>query len=209
MRSLPSAITLGLLLASTLVFAAGTTDFEVRFPEKPKHETVDQVLNLASGQQATLSVQRLSVERDTGIYVVTYFDLPEALLKDAEAASPKAKPAEVRAKVAADFVKQTINGVAQSLGGRVEKTVRTRRDDGGEDVAFGGPLIGPDKKTRIGVFESRAILVPVKGTGRYSLYTVLSAVAPTEDDRKRAEAFVQSFTLRNAKSRAPGKDARP
>lgn len=196
-----SVCALGLLLAAANASAAGTTNFEVRFPEKPKRETVEQVLNLASGEPATLSVQRLSVERDTGIYVVTFFDIPEGLLKDAEAGSPNKKPAEVRAQVASDFVKQTINGVAESLGGRVKKTIRTRRDDGGEDVAFGGPLIGPDKKTHIGVFEARAVLVPLKGSNRYTLYTVLSAVAPTEEDRLRAEAFVKSFSLRTPKVR--------
>lgn len=170
--------------------------FEVGFPEKPKQETAEKVLQFASGKSPTLEVHRYSVERPSGIFVVTWFDVPSALFEDAAVYAHDATGKEAaRAKTAAKFVEATVTGVAGSLGGRVDRQTRVKRDDE-QEVSFGGPLLDSDKKTKVGVFEGRAILHYDRPSGRHVMYTVLAAAADSPVDHQRALSFVKSFTLK-------------
>ena len=191
-----------LLIASAVLLSAAAPSptpplaFEASFPERPKHEIAEKVLEYSSGKKPKLEIHRYSVEQDTGIFVVTWFDVPKEMFEDAATYSGNAVDQEkVREKTAADFVEETVKGVAGSLGGRVDKNARVKRDDRIE-AEFGGPLLGDDKKTTVGVFEGRAILVYGRSTRRHVMYTAVSATAADPASHQRATAFVQSFTLK-------------
>lgn len=200
--ALPIALFAHAALAGPKAPASAGPGFDVAFPEKPKQETVEQNLTFDYGRDIKLTVQRLSVEQDTGIFVVTYFEIPQSLFEDAELyAKTDAARFASRERTAQQFIQQTVDGVAKSLGGRIEKNANVKRD-GAREVAFGGPLVGPDQKTRVGWFEGRTILVGDPKTMKATLYTALAATADEEFDRKRALTFVNSLLLRGEAARA-------
>lgn len=183
-----------LVAAATLLVGAApaaidpSAKFTVAFPDRPKHEVADRRVPFEKGGSVTVKVHRFSVEQQSGIFVVTSFEVPPALI--ASAGSNDTTREELRWALLAD----TVRGLAGSLGGRVDKTARTRRD-GDVEVAVGGPVLGPDGKRRVGLFEARALLRVDPKTGGYVMYTALAATADGEKNQARAEAFVRSFHL--------------
>src|SRR5690349_2771281 len=79
--------------------------FTAAFPEKPKHEVAEKVIPYEGGADAHLQVHRYSVESDTGIFVVTWFDIPKELFDTAAAyAKTPQQREERRAQVVSSFI---------------------------------------------------------------------------------------------------------
>lgn len=194
--AVPLLIASAVLLAAAAPSSAPPLAFEASFPERPKHEIAEKVLEYSSGKKPKLEIHRYSVEQDTGIFVVTWFYVPKEMFEDAATYSGNAVDKEkVREKTAVAFVEETVKGVAGSLGGRVEKNARLERKDRIE-AEFNGALLGDDKKSTVGRFEGKAILVYDRPTRRHVMYTAVAATAADRASHQRAAAFVQSFTLK-------------